>query len=77
MQRKVEKLKRKLNNLEDVEQLNMDLQQEILNLTKSQNKAQSQSQSKPVNSSSLKSIAQHINPELSDDEVNIYLILYI
>lgn len=69
LQRKVEKLKGKLNNLETVEQLNKDLQQELLNLK--------QSQSKAVVSSSLKGIERQINPKMSDDEVIIYLILYM
>lgn len=86
MEAKIEKLKRKLERLSQMEQLNLELQQEIINLTKRKcndnGSCTGDVRSNKNVSDKLKGLATRITPTLSDDEVRyiqhirtLYLLL--
>lgn len=79
METKIEKLKGKLDRLEQVEQLNLDLQQELSDMKKDKRSGSgSGSGSSNVVNNSLKGLVTRITPKLSDDGVStqISIICY-
>lgn len=64
MEAKIQKLKQKVKNLKQVEQLNLDLQQKMLNLKENE-------RDKKV-SKSLERLLARITPKCSEDEVTIF-----